>query len=153
MLAAPGGEEKPLPEGELLRLNDWEEPGAWALAGALVLFGILISLPVDDRGFGHVLAGLGLIGAGVMVAGVARSGLIVDQEGITIRDLLRSRRFAWSDVDRFEVKFPLLRGALRVHLADGRVISTPGLDGRSGSERRRSSEWLAALNCRAGGSG
>lgn len=143
---------RPLPEGELLRLNDWEEPGAWALAGVLALFGILIAVPVDDRGLGHALAGLALIGAGVMVAGVARSGLIVDQEGVTIRDLLRSRRWTWDEVDRFEVKLPLFRGALRVHLVNGMVISTPGLDGRSAPERRLSSTWLAELNRRVGGS-
>jgi Bacterial PH domain len=149
--AAISYEDKPLPEGQLLRLNDWEEPGAWTLAGILALFGILIAVPVHGRGLGHALAGFALIVAGLMVASVARSGLIVDREGITVRDLLRSRRWAWDDVDRFEVRLPLLRGALRVHLVNGEVISTPGLDGRSASERRLSSAWLAELNHRAGG--
>lgn len=147
--ASISDEDRPLPEDQLLRLNDWEEPGAWALAGILALFGVLIALPVNGRGFGHALAGFALIGAGVMVAGVARSGLIVHQQGITVRALLWSRSWEWSEVDHFEVKIPLIRGALRVYLTDGRVVSTPGLDGRSARERRISKAWIAELNHRA----
>lgn len=138
-----------LPEGELLRLNDWEEPGAWALAGVLFLLGGLIALPVGGTSLGESIAGLALIGVGVMIAGVARSGLIVDQQGITVRELLRSRRWGWSAVDHLEVKIPLLRGALRIYLVDGRVISTPGLDGRSTRERRLSKAWIDEMNRRA----
>lgn len=141
---------RPLPEGELLRLNDWEEPGAWVFAGALLLIGALIALPVDGRTFSESFAGLMLVGGGVMVAGVARSGAIVDQDGITVRQLLRSRHWTWSEIDHFEVKFPLLKGALRIYLTDGRAISTPGLDGRSARERRLSKAWIAELNRRAG---
>jgi hypothetical protein len=91
-----------------------------------------------------------MIGVGLMIAGVARSGLIVDLEGITVRELLRSRQWNWAEVDHFEVKTPLLRGALRTHLVDGRVISTTGLDGRSSRERRLSEAWISELNRRAG---
>jgi hypothetical protein len=151
MVTVSGRHGDPPPEGQLLRLNDWEEPGAWALAGVIVLLGILVALPVDGRDFGQSLAGLALIGVGVMIAGVARSGLIIDQRGITVRELLRARHWPWSEIDRFEVRFPLLRGALRIHLTNGKVISTAGLDGRSARERRLSEAWLAELNRRAGG--
>jgi len=140
---------RPLPEGELLRLNDWEKSGAWAFAGVLWLLGGLIALSVGDTKLGESIAGLALIGVGVMIAGVARSGLIADQQGITVRELLRSRHWGWSEVDHLEVKMPLLRGALRVHLVDGRVISTPGLDGRSAGERRLSKAWIGEMNRRA----
>jgi len=141
---------RPLPEGKLLRLNDWEETGAWGLAGVMLLIGGLIALPVDGRGFGNLIPGLILMGLGVMVAGVARSGVIVGQDGITVRQLLRSRHWTWSEIDHFEVKVPLLRGALRIYLTDGRTISTPGLDGRSARERHLSKAWIAELNRRAG---
>jgi hypothetical protein len=140
---------KSLPEGKLLRLNDWEEPGAWLLAGLVALCGIVIALPVEGRGVDELIAGLPMVGAGIVIASVARSGLIIDQQGITVRALLRSRRWAWSEVDHFEVRAPLLRGALRIHLMNGRVVSTPGLDGRSARERRLSEAWLAELNRRA----
>jgi hypothetical protein len=148
-----GSLPRDLPEGELLRLNDWEEPGAWVLAGAILVIGFLVALPVDGRGPGESVAGLAWIGVGLMVAGVARSGLIVDRHGITVRELLRSRHWTWDEVDHFEVKTPLLKGALRIHLVTGKVISTPGLDGRSRRERCLSEAWIAELNCRAGGLG
>jgi hypothetical protein len=141
---------QPLPEGKLLRLNDWEETGAWVLAGVILLIGGLVALPVDGRAFGESLAGLILVGVGVMIAGVARSGAIVGQDGIIVRQLLRSRHWTWFEIDHFEVKVPLLRGALRIYLTDGKMISTPGLDGRSARERRLSRAWIAELNRRAG---
>lgn len=140
---------RPLPEGELLRLNDWEEPGAWVLAGVLFVLGGLIALPVGNTNLGESIAGLALIVVGVMIAGVARSGLMVDRQGITVRELLRSRQWEWSEVDRVEVRIPFLRGALRIHLVDGRVISAPGLDGRSTSERSLSKAWIDEINRRA----
>jgi len=120
------------------------------LAGALILIGGLIALPLDDRSLGESIAGLVLIGVGTMIAGVARSGLIVERQGITVRELIRSRHWTWAEVDHFEVKTPLLKGALRIHLVDGRVISTTGLDGRSSRERRLSEAWISELNRRAG---
>jgi hypothetical protein len=143
---------RPLPEGELLRLNDWEETGAWVLAGAILLMGGLVALPVDGRAFGESIAGLILVGVGVMVAGVAGSGVVVGQDGITVRRLLRSRYLTWSEIDHFEVKTPLLRGALRIYLTDGTMISTPGLDGRSTRERHLSKAWISELNRRAAAS-
>ena len=142
-------EPRPLPEEKLLRLNDWEESGAWVLAGAVLLIGGLIALPVNGRSLEESIAGLILVGIGVMVAGVARSGLIVDRHGIAVRGLLRTKHWAWSEVDHFEVKFPLFRGALRIYLINGRVVSAPGLDGRSARERRLSKAWIAELNRRA----
>jgi len=141
---------RPLPEGKLLRLNDWEETGGWVFAGAILLIGALVALPVKGRPLSESLAGLMLVGVGVMVAGVARSGAIVHQDGITVRQLLRSRHLTWSEIDHFEVKAPLLKGALRIYLTDGRMLSTPGLDGRSAREKRLSSAWIAELNRRAG---
>jgi hypothetical protein len=123
---------------------------AWILAGAVLLIGTLVALPVNGRTFGESIAGLILVGVGVMIAEVARSGVLVGQDGITVRTLLRSRYLTWFKIDLFEVKTPFLRGALRIYLTDGTMISTTGLDGRSARERRLSKAWIAELNKRAG---
>jgi hypothetical protein len=142
-------EQRPLPEGELLRLNEWEEPGAWMLAGFFVLVGVLVVDWKVPPGVEDVVIAVVAFGAAAMIAGVAGSGLVVDREGVTVRSLWRSRRWAWSEVDRVEVKVPLFRGALRVRLVDGRVLSAAGLDGRTRSERQLSKAWLDELNRRA----
>jgi hypothetical protein len=142
-------EQRPLPEGELLRLNEWEEPGAWMLAGFFVLVGIIVVDWKVPPGVEDIVIAVVAFGAAAMIAGVARSGLVVDREGVTVRSLWRSRRWAWSEVDRVEVKVPLFRGALRVHLVDGRVLSAAGLDGRTRSERQLSKAWLDEMNRRA----
>lgn len=138
-----------LPEGKLLRLNDWEESGAWVFAGAVVLIGLLIALPVNGRGVGTCIAGLVIVGVGAGIAGVARSGVIVASDGVVVRKLFKSRYLRWSEVDHFAVRAPILRGALRIYLVDGTILSTPGLDGRSRRERDVSRSWIAELNRRA----
>ena len=132
-----------------MRLNEWEEPGAWMLAGFFVLMGLIVVDWKVPPGVEDLVAAAVAFGAATMIAEVARSGLVVDREGVTVRSLWRSRRWAWSDVDHVEVKVPLFRGALRVHLADGRVISAAGLDGRTRRERQLSEAWLSEINRRA----
>lgn len=139
----------PLPEGKLLRLNDWEESGAWAFAGVVMLIGLLVALPVNGREVGACVAGLAVMGVGVGIAGVARSGVIADRDGVAVRRLLKKRNLKWAEVDHFAVKAPLVRGALRIYLADGTVLSAPGLDGRTRREREISQAWIAELNRRA----
>lgn len=142
------GEYRPLPEGELLRLNDWEVHGALLAAAFFFMCGLAFFIPDEI----DAVAGLIAIGIGLGFAEVGRSGVVVEKAGITVRGMFRGRQWNWSEVDHFEVRTPLIRGALRVYLRNGKVVSAPGLNGFSRRERRLSEAWIAELNRRAGGS-
>lgn len=137
--------------GALLRLNDWAEPAAWAFAVITAGLGLLLILDRPDGAFhgGRIAAGMFWLGMGMVFAGGARSGLIVDEHGITVQGWVRRRRWRWSEVTRFELKVPLLRQALRIYLASGKQVSTLGFGARSASERGLAEARVAELNRRA----
>lgn len=143
-----------LPEGELLRLNDWSGLAAWILACLAFLLGVflLVSPPSQLHHFdGSLRPVLGLIwlSVGLMIAGGARSGLIVDQQGITVQGLIRRTHFNWSEVALFELKTPFYKAALRIHLINGRELNTLGFGAKSPGERRLAEARVAELNRRA----
>lgn len=143
-----------LPEGELLRLNDWSQPAAWALAVVVGLLGVMLittkgSPSQHFDGSLRPVVGLVWLGFGLMIAGEARSGLIVDEQGLSVQGWIRRRRWNWSEVDGFKLKRPFLRQSLRIKLSDGRTVSTAGFGARSTSERTLVEERVAELNHRA----
>lgn len=149
-----GTRKELLPEGKLLRLNDWAEPGGWVVAGVVVLFGVVLLLPPASPsshldGSLRPVAGLVWVGLGLMMAGGARSGLIVDHDGIAVQGLWRRNQWRWEEVDAFELKKPFYRPALRIHLADGSRASASGFSPKSVSERSLAEARVTELNRRA----
>lgn len=144
--------QTPLPEDKLLRLNSWAVPGAWALALVVAFLGVFIlvtpSISVHSPS-ARIIAGLVWLAVGLMIAGSARSGLVVHEKGITIQGSIKSRHWPWSEVTHFELRQPIFRGALRVHLVDGTVVSAVGFDGKSAREREVARDWVTELNKRA----
>jgi Bacterial PH domain len=128
-----------------------------ALGGWFLLLGgaaaVLNVISISDEGvdadaFGMVI-GLMMVGWGVAFLRVPRCGLLVHRQGITVRELRRSREWPWSEVDHFELDRSFLKWDLRIHLADGRVVSAPGLEWRRARYRRLAEAWVDELNRRA----
>jgi hypothetical protein len=145
-------EKELLPEGALLRLNDWSETGAWALAVLAAVAGALVLWPLRH---GHIdsvfrpLLGLTWLAFAALIAGGARSGVIVDSGGITVRGLVRRQRWEWSEISDFELKRPIYRAALRIRFTNGSEASAPGFNARSSEERKLAEARVAELNRRA----
>ncbi|HEV2789819.1 MAG TPA: hypothetical protein VGV69_00795 [Solirubrobacterales bacterium] len=149
MTASAAPEQAPLPEEKLLRLADWAGPvGRWAPL-ATVLIGVLNLIPKSGRPTWELSIGMGWIGVGLMYGALARWGLLVDREGITVKGVRQGRHWAWSEVGHFEIRRSVIRAGLRIHLVDGKVVGLRGLFGVTARERRLSEAWLAELNRRA----
>lgn len=145
----------PLPEGEVLRLNEWTEPAGWmlglfaGLAGALLLFTDPASGGNLDGPLRPVLAVIWLALAFVAASG-ARSGLVVRPEGIEVRGRIRSSTFSWGDISSFALKRSMLGPSLHVKLRDGGDLGVAGFGARSLEEARRAEALVAELNRRVG---
>jgi hypothetical protein len=153
-MRGPGGDQVPLPEGELIRLNDWAEPGGWALALFAGLAGILLLFTDPAPGselsgpLRPVLAAIWLVLAFLAGSG-ARAGLVVRPEGIEVRWRIRSSTFSWGDISTFALRRSTPRQSLRVKLRDGRELWVVGFEARSAEEARRAEAMVMELNRRA----
>ena len=105
--------------------------GLAATGGALVA---AISVDQIQPSLSHRLLGVGILlalAAGVAAAGLGalRSGVLVHRAGVTIRNGWRSRRVAWEAIERFSVEPLALSTTGRVHLCNGEVLTTWGIQG------------------------
>jgi hypothetical protein len=102
----------------------------------------------------HRLLGVGILvvlAAGVAAAGFGalRSGVLVHRDGITVRNGWRSQRVAWEAIERFSVEPHALSTTGRVHLHNGDVLTTWGIQGPNRFMFRNSAEAtqpIAQLN-------
>lgn len=149
----PESDQPLLPEGELLRLNDWAEPAGWMLAlfaGLAGLF-LLLTNPAPGGNLGGPLRpvlAVAWLGLAFLAGSGARAGLIARSDGIEVRFRLRSSRFAWSDISTFELHQAGYRPSLRVRLADSRELHVAGFSARSPEEVDRAEAMVAELNRR-----
>jgi Bacterial PH domain len=143
-----------LPEGELLRLNEWGEALGWLLAGFAFLLGLFL-LVVSPLKHGQLdgplrpVLGLVWMAFGAMIGWNMRRGLIVDQAGIIVQRSFRRRRWTWPEIERFELKQPFVRPVLRIRFTDGTQTSTFGFNSKSRQERLLADARVAELNRRA----
>lgn len=143
-----------LPEGETLRVNEWEAALTLLIGGAVIFVG-LVALFSGPGQYHHApswltpVVGLLCIGAGMHAGMKSRSGLSVGQDGISVQSAIRRRCWRWHEVERFELTTAIYTPVLRIELADGGRVRTPGFKGRSRSERDLAKERVAELNRRA----
>jgi hypothetical protein len=145
---------KLLPEGEVLRLNEWGQ-GIAVLVTGLAALGGLFLIFVPAVGHGHLEGAsrreLGV--AWLLVAAfffqTARAGLIVEKEGITVRGLLRRRQRTWQQIDGFEMTTAFFIQPLRINFRDGSHLRAPGFKASSTAEREVVVSRVAELNRRA----
>lgn len=140
-----------LPEGQLLRPNDWSIAAAWVMCTVAVCAGLFLILVPPSPGsqltgpYRPVL-GLTWIGCGIMFVSKVRSGVTVEREGILVRSRIGSSRFRWSEINEFQWRPSLIRKALQIHLKNGRCIYAHGFSVRSPDEAQRAKEMVAELN-------
>ncbi len=151
----PIDEQRPLPEGELLRLDGRSKWSIWACAGWFLLLACIgIPTGVIEGNVISVVLGLVFGVLGLNSLALPSAGLMVHRHGITIREpqwggWIRIREWIWSEVDHFEVGRPLIKWALRVHLVDGSIVSAPLLERKSVRKGPVAKAWVAELNRRA----
>jgi hypothetical protein len=145
-----------LPEGQLLRPNDWSIAAAWVLCAIAICAGLFLLLTPPSPG-GHftgsyrIIPGFWWIAFGVMAVSKVRSGVTVEKDGILVRSRIGSSRFRWSEINEIQWRPSFFRKALRIHLKDGRCIYTHGFSVRSPDEAQRAKEMVAELNRLASG--
>ena len=129
----------------------------WALAGWILLLGgvnvllggIVVATNGVDTSLITLIVGLAMVWWGFSLAGIPSSGLRVHRAGITVREpLQRPHEWIWSEVDHFELRRSRLKIALRVHLADGRVVNAIGLEWGRARNEPLAEAWVEELNAR-----
>jgi hypothetical protein len=78
------------------------------------------------RALGIMIACAMFFGFAAFGISVMRRGVLVYPDGISVRNLRRSRRLMWDEIDRFSVE-PLAASTGRVHLHNGEVLRIWGI--------------------------
>jgi hypothetical protein len=140
-----------LPEGEALVLNEWEQGLLFLFALVLGLIGLFLLFSAVQHGLHEAarpVVGLVWIAVAAFFFQAGRSGLVVEKDGVTLRGIIRRRRWAWREIDGFEIKFVLFRPPLQINLKNDRCVRAPGFGGRTTNDRELASRRVAELNRR-----
>jgi hypothetical protein len=124
--------------------------------GALVA---LLYEPLASRGNGTpdtaakaTLTALGLILGGICVWVGTRPVLVADTSGVTVRNLVRTHRYAWSQIRAFRIgRYKRLRAVAIVDLLDGSSVHAFAIQVPAAPLRgaiARESRMIVALNAR-----
>jgi len=118
-----------------------------ALAMFLVplLFGFLGFLITRTWVGAAVLVGPTVLFAGAMW-GQVHIGVWVDHDGLTLRQLFRTRRIRWSDVDRISPATEDWQKYVGIVLKDGRRIRCAALGAGRGERSARLDPYVRTLN-------
>ena len=107
------------------------------LAAAVAVFGVLLIIAVmlpEDWGVGDRggVVAIGLLSAGVLVT-LARPKVIADRNGVTVVNLMYTRRLEWAEV----VRVNLRRGDpwATLDLADGTTLAAMGIQPSAGGDQ------------------
>lgn len=142
-----------LPEGEIVRLNEWSEFVTWLLAVCGIGFGLLLLLTEPSSGSnlnGSLRPVLGAVWLtfGLLVASGARTGLVVNPEGITVRYRFHASSYRWSEIKEFRLPQVGPRKALRIELETGRRLRANGFGASLPADVQTAKEIVAELNRR-----
>jgi hypothetical protein len=142
-----------LPEGETLRINEWEAALTLLIGGFAALLGgvTLTEVPGAHEGGSvpwELLSGLAFVVAGVLVGLGVRTGLTVEGDWLTVRGIIRTRKWRWEEIAKFELAPFWYLPDLRITLLDGRRVRTPGSKCRSGRQRELAEQRVAEMNRR-----
>lgn len=145
---------QPLPEGEVLRINEGEAAGRFFLGVFAVLAGIVYLLSKHgpyhpELGWLVPASSAILILGGIYAAASSRAGLIVEEDGITVQKAFGRTRWNWNRVLHFELTGAIYGPSLRIILlAEGGEARVRGFRARSRRQRELAEHWVAALNDR-----
>jgi hypothetical protein len=128
------------------------------LAGVMLLVALSGTIASDaDAGPGalqQIVCGLSAASLAVLMVRISRLAVVVTPEHVQVRNLFRSYRLRWGDVE--EVEEPPLYGAwrragLRFHVKGGRIISATAFTRGLIDSRSVGSEVVVAIRARANG--
>lgn len=131
---------------------------AWSLVAAGVFFALLYAAQASrasvapDTGTKAVFVALGVILCGICIWVGTRPVLIADAAGVTVRNLLSTHRYAWSQIRAFRIGRHKRLGAVAIiDLLDGSsvpafAIQVPNI--ALGGPIARESRMIVALNAR-----
>lgn len=148
----PAAERAPiLPEGEPLVLNEWEQGLMFLFALVAGLIGLLLLISSVEHRFhdaARPVAGLAWIGVAIIFFQAGRAGLVVEEDGVTLRGIIRRRHWAWPELEGFELRFATFLPPLQVNLYGDRNIRVRGFRGRTANDRELADRRVAELNRR-----
>jgi hypothetical protein len=136
-------------DGKIIRVSEWRKNFLWL--GAFVFGFVGLSVVVSAIQIGRPSALLpALTAIGVIVASFRMpiGGVILERSGIKARNLLRTYRWQWNEIERFELRERGETPRLRIHLRDGQTKGFPGFFARTPAEEARAKELIQALQDR-----
>lgn len=150
----PLSDQPLLPEDEVLRLNEWAEPAAWAFAFIAACAGGLLAFtdpsPHSELvGPGRLVLAAIWFAFALLFASSARAGLIIRDGKLEVRWRIRTRAVPWHEVTEFEYQRAAFRPALRMRLRSGEDLRILGFEARSSGDSERAEQMVAELNRRA----
>jgi hypothetical protein len=146
--AAAGSSVLP-PYGQIIRVSDWRRRLLWFCA---VGFGFLgISVIISAAQLGRPLALFPALVALAVIVVSARlpiCGVILEQWGVKGRNIWRTYRWQWGEIERFELRDRRDSPRFRIRLCDGRIKGFPGFFAQTPAEEARAKELFQALQDR-----
>lgn len=116
---------------------------AFALAFGAVVFPAftVIGIVRSSAGVGGIFTGAVVCLLEALLAiRAATTALIVDDQSVTVRTLLRTVNIPWADIATFAVgRYKILGCVLIIHRTDGSVLPVFAIQGITGQPRRRTS--------------
>jgi hypothetical protein len=107
---------------------------------------VLVAASVIREGqLAGVIAVVGFAVFTVFLARAAIAGMVLDNDGIKVRGAIRTNRWRWDEVERFELQEQGSKPRLRVYLIDGTTQGIYGFYARSVEEEARSQALFRAL--------
>lgn len=144
-----GGPEPGLPELPVTWRPGRTRAVVYGMATAVVVASAVVAVLLPDEGgrtFGAAdraaFVGLGLVVAGLLTM-LGRPKLVADADGLTVVNLVRSRRLSWPEVVHVNLRrgdpWPFL------DLADGETLAVMGIQGSNGQRALVAVAQLRAL--------
>lgn len=134
------------PDGTIVRVSPWRHYALWAPVFIYIAFTIFGPIYALNRGkpaasvFSVVFAFLVIVSVRM-----ARSGVMLAKDGVTGRTTWRTYRWAWEDIERFELRKRGEVPRFQIHLKSGRSYGFRGFFARTPEEEARGAALLKAL--------
>lgn len=117
-----------------------------AVAVLVILLLVAVNLPDGQGGYGlfdRVALASIAVGVAWFLHRLAAVRVVIDEDGLTVHNVLRSRRLAWAEI--VSVRLGEDDPWLYLDLADGTHLPAMGVQAADGERARRSADALAVM--------
>jgi hypothetical protein len=148
-MALPAPKQLPAQYKGLLRTNSWSTLVVWLLCAVAVIVAEIgvVAWITKDEVYG-LIVGIGYLLFAALMARLAMLGLVVRQDDVKLRTVLKTRYLPWGEIDHFYLRGTIYSPSLRVKCRNGGEIGVVGLAARTRPEEERAEEIVRELNRR-----